>query len=356
MASRAEKRRAERAAQKAFGGKQSEIRLQNPVAGHFSSFIFGNATMQDGVIEQGQNKGQHVVICGAGPSLADTAADYVDKADEVWGCNSALIYLRDRGLRVTHGLTVDQTPHMLEEWATTPDVMYYLASSVHPHLTDLLRINERPYRIFHNYVGLRENPVEYGVCVDCETVVQNANDPCSKCKGENVDRQMMAYEDWIYSALYPATVRAGSGLNTTSRAMDVALFAGFEKITVLGADCALRLHQPRPDCAEGSPEHMDWLRNHAQMHADGSTALRSGATAVTLGGEIDGRWWESKPDMLITAVWMADMANAYPERIELVGDTLPNAIRDKPEDFLARLPQLTDHKGRAVRYHRNPNV
>jgi hypothetical protein len=199
-------------------------------------------------------------------------------------------------------------------------VEYLVASSVHPHLTEHLTAHGRRVRFFHNYVGLKERPVSY-------------------------DGRDMSYEDWMYSALYPATVRVGSGLNAVNRAVDLALFMGFERITVLGADCALRIKSPPPDAPHGSPAHLRWLREDTVMHADGGSALASNASPMTLGGVIDGRYWESKPDMIISAVWLAKFEQLHRGRLVLVGDTLPNALKDKPDEYLRRLPALTDRDG-----------
>ena len=154
----------------------------------------------------------------------------------------------------------------------------------------------------------------------------------------------------MYLSLYPGTLRVGSGLNTVTRAMDLAIAMGFERITVLGADCALRIKRPLPrDTEQGSAEHLAWLREETVMHADGGHALASGATPVTLGGEIDGRWWESKPDMMISAVFMVKMQQHYGEdRLIYVGDTLPNALKGKSEAFLARMPALMDSDGNPI--------
>lgn len=302
------------------------IRLQNPVADHFPGFIFGNATHCDAVVPMGDAAGKHVVICGAGPTLADHAAAWCPGADEVWGCNSALNYLTANGHRVTHGITVDQTPQMVEEWQAAPDVDYLLASTVHPHLTEYLLAQGRRLRFFHNYVGIKEKPVIH--------------------EGRAID-----FENWLYCTLYPPTVVAGAGLNTVTRAIDVALFRGFARITVLGADCALRATAPLPDgVAQFSPEHLEWLKTSVVMHADGGHALRSGATATTIEGEIDGRHWLTKPDMMISATFLTQMAWAYPERITLIGDTLPVALLGKDQAFLDRLPHLSDSSGRPVRY------
>lgn len=372
---RAARRRAER--DPGFVASDQTIQLQNPVAQHFAAFIAGNATIWEAmaleelervkpgeaaavvarltvdgkapeaipmamalreaitthcteqfVVAKDSAVGQHLVLCGAGPSLAEHAAEWCPQGDQVWGCNSALVWLHDQGHKVTHGFTVDQTPHMLEEWLTTPPVEYLLATTVHPHLTELLRHRGHRVRFFHNYAGVEGPPV-----------VQ--------------DGEAMEYEDWLYSILYPATIRAGSGLNSVNRALDLALFAGFERITVLGADCALkRLRPPPTGSIAGTAEHRDWLRTGLVMHADGGHAMASGASEMTLDGEIDGRVWTSKPDMLFSAVDCVDVARAHPGRITFIGDTLVNALMDKPDAFLLRMPTMVAGDGRVLRPNR----
>ena len=348
------------------------IQLQSPVANHFESFIFGNAlhalaiareqidpimpdqcaaidalglSPQDQivrfmplvldhcpdtpVVHEGSAEGQHLVICGAGPSLADHAEEYCRTADQLWGCNSALTWLVAHGYPVTHGFAVDQTPDMLTEWHSAPDVEYLVASTCHVHLIDYLRGTGRRVRFFHNYVGIRKPHVEWP---DAHGVLKRSE-----------------YEDWLYALLYPGTVRAGSGLNAVTRAIDVALCMGFATITVLGADCSLKVTSPRPDGAcVGSPEHLAWLRESVIMHADGGHALASGATMVTLEGEIDGRLWTSKPDMMISAVFLAQMEKKLKGKLRLIGDTLPNAIKGKPASFLNRLPSLVGANGKRI--------
>jgi hypothetical protein len=330
--SRAARRRAVRARRKAekrgeLPPSNGEIILKNPVAGQFGSFIFGNSTHCDRVAEEGSASGQTLVLCGAGPSLADEAAEWCPKGDQVWGCNSALTWLADNGHNPTHGFTVDQTPAMVREWWHAPDVEYLLASSAHPNLTEHLLAAGRRLTWFHNYVGITDKPP-----VEWET--------------DEGERVVLPYEDWLYWYLYPSTIRAGSGLNSVNRALDVAGFMGFGRIIVLGADCALRCTAPPPDGAlPGDPAHTAWLEEHTVMHADGGTALASGATAVTMSGEIDGRRWESKPDMLVSAVWLVMQARNSHGVIEFKGDTLPVALADKPLEYLRRLPNLTGRDG-----------
>ena len=385
--------------------QEQRIHLQNPVSDHFSTWVIGNALVWEtlahdelirvapdaalalepygGLLEyyasdftdralfkkweafrnavdqrleqkfmtrQNEGKGKTLVLCGAGPSLAENAENWFGRlirkmgwvgkqlrrigplrrrmgicwrGDQVWGCNSALHYLVEQGYPVTHGITVDQTPEMLNEWVSVPDVEYLLATTVHPNLSRYLKDSERRIRYFHNFVGMQGPMVGH-------------------------DGTALPFEDWLYVLLYPPTLRCGSGLNTANRALDVAEYMGFDKIYVLGADCALRFSSPPPDAEIGSPEHKAWLEQDVVMHADGGHALASGATAVTLSGEIDGRLWVTKPDMVISAVWLLKQAKRSNGRIELIGDTLPNAIKDKPEEFLSRLPYLETSDGKRV--------
>jgi len=319
------------------------IQLSNPVESFYETFIFANSLKCEKVVELDSCKGQTVVICGAGPSLADEADEWCGKADQLWGANSALTWLIEHGHKPTHGITVDQTPAMVNEWKTTPDVEYLVASTIHPHLTDLLIERGRSITFFHNYVGIKKPPVQWCVCGhDHETGAG-----CLKCECQEYDPRFLSYEDWLYVTLFPGTVRVGSGLNTVTRSIDVALAMGFDKVIVLGADCAIRVKRPLPsNVMAGSEAHLAWLKHETVMHADGGNALASGATPVTIGGMIDGRWWETKPDMAISAMFMHRMREVHgDDRLIFIGDTLPNAIRDKPSEFLAKMPALTDSEG-----------
>jgi len=349
--SRAIKRKSRREAKKAKKAAKTKLPEQsvdliNPQSHNFDQFIFGNSLYCERVVEPEAGKGKTLVIAGAGPSLADHAHEYCEQADEVWGCNSAATWLYENGHKVTHAFTVDQTPHMIEEWLSAPPIEYLLASSVHPHLVEYLLEKKRTIRFFHNFVGIKKPPITLCGCGHMET--DHPVGPCLRCDCEIFEPCTMGFEQWLYALFYPRTVIVGSGLNATTRATELARFMGFDKVWVLGADCALRLKKPRPDAPFGSPEHMKWLKEDTIMHADGGSAVASEATPVTMYGEIDGRPWETKPDLVVTAVWLVKMARAWPW-LELIGDTLPNALMDKDDDFLDRLPSLTDGSGETMR-------
>lgn len=331
---------------------EQTIQLCSPQQTHFEAFIVANAAryLEKGYETRGEflkligentlrgiprmvaentNIGQTVTICGAGPSLADNAEEYAGETTHLWGCNSALTWLCDKGYPVTHGFAIDQGAEMLIEWKSMPDVEYLLATTTHPHLGNLLHQNGRRITYFHNFTGIKKPPVSWP---DEQGVEQSAS-----------------YEYWMYSLLYPSSFMAGSGLNSVTRAIDVAQHMGYDKIVVLGADCALRAKRPQPKARLGSGKHLRWLQRDVQMHADGSNALRSGATPITFTGVIDGRTWVTKPDMAITASSLIQMQKRLGDRLVLVGDTLPNAIKDKPDDFLSQMPALQDSSGEAIK-------
>jgi hypothetical protein len=272
--------------------------------------------------------------------LREEIDGYVDKADQIWGCNSAATWLFDQGYPVTHALTVDQMPHMVKEWYSAPPLKYLLASTVHPHLTKYLKARGRDITFFNNYVGVQGPPL-----LQCECSHFKEAHPagiCLHCGCKEYREIQMPFEMGLYGGLFEETAITGSGLNATTRGLDLAGYMGFKKAYVLGADCAIRLKRRPPEGERfGTPAYMKWLNEDAEMHADGGSAVASEATPITLGGEIDGRWWETKPDLAITASWLVKMAKAIPN-IELVGDTLPNALMDKPDSFLDQLPQLTN--------------
>lgn len=318
---------------------QDHALLMDTLYEHKTGMAYSSKTFHDLVepyagnyiIEPDSAKGQHLVLCGAGPSLNDHIVEWAPKADQLWGCNSAATWLAKQGYPITHALTVDQTPHMYLEWKDAPeDIEYLVATTIHPHLSEWLANTGRRFRYFNNFVGLKKPPVEW------EDVT-----------GE---KRIMGYEEWIYALLFPGTIQAGSGLNTVNRAIDVALHMGFEKITVLGADCAIRTKgQPSKSWALGSPPYLKWLRKNTVMHADGGHALASEATAMVITATIDGRFWMTKPDICISAVWLMKQAKASNGQIELIGDTFPNAIKGKPEEWLARLPRLANSKGETMK-------
>ena len=278
--------------------------------------IRANAPYAKRMAQQHAQKGKTLAICGAGPSLADTAAT-MEHTDHVWACNSAVNFMHDHGYRMTHGFAIDQGEAMLapHEWGTTYPMPYYVASSVHPRLVQHLLAHKRKLTFFHSFLGLPD-PDDW------------TPDP---------RRPDVTYEMTLYTTIYPTSVQVGFGLNSVPRAICLALFLGYSRILVYGADCACTPDAP-PMPFLNTPEYAAWIAA-LPMYADGRCAVQYGDDAVMAEAVIDGTRWHTRPDMVMSAVHMVDMCKQYPQ-IELIGRTLPNALRHQSAEFMADMPRL----------------
>ncbi len=233
------------------------------------------------VLNENEFKGQDLVICGAGPSLAKFRPFLTKFKGEVWGANRALGYLHEWGVSKAKGVAIDPTTNMFGTvWADPPDTDYYLATSVNPGLVWHLENHGRAIRYFHSMRGTDDEP-------------------------------------YLYRLLYPDTCLAGRGLNVVNRALDLAGYLGFKKVYIAGADNALG-----PDGA---------------LYADGSK-LPEGE--VWLHGEIDGKVFKTKADMLMSATELVRVKREFRldgKRVTFLGHTLPNALDGKSEAFLQRV-------------------
>lgn len=285
-----------------------------PDQAHLYAHIEANAPLATRMVVKDDLAGRSVAICGAGPTLA--TARISQRVDEVWACNSALPYLLGKGARVTHGFCIDQGEAMLApaEWGTTYPVEYLLASSAHPKLAQQLVRDGASITWFHSYLGIP--------------------DP----EGWDAAAEGMAYEMMLYRKRFPESVQVGHGLNSVPRAICLAIARGFTKILVYGADCACRVDSP-PMPLLGTPAYEAWMRQLV-IYADGRCADTFGVDAVMAEAVIDRRRWHTRPDMVISARHMVELAEKYPA-VRLVGDTLPNVLRRQSRAFMDRMPALT---------------
>lgn len=253
------------------------IDLASPVQAKLRDFILDNRkTVPLDFIQKGECLGRRVAICGAGPSLADAR---ISGVDDVWACNSALPFLLARGTRVTAAVGIDQTVGLIRDWSDAPDVPYFVASSCDPSTIAHLLSHGRTVRFLHNFVGCDER-------------------------------------EWdLYNETWPGPmIVLGEGLSVTSRAIGLAQWMGYERIDIYGADCAF------------GPDDV--------THANGEIATEAYRNPLIMSGEIDGRVYRTRPDMLMDAVHLVRRVRAAEGRIRLLGDTLPVALLGKSDAFL----------------------
>lgn len=265
-------------------GMDGPMRLTNPMDAHFKDFALANLrrVVEHDIrsVEKNQFKGQVLALCGAGPSLASGP---IYDADEVWGCNSAVNWLASNGRAPTGAVGIDQTERMIDDWHTTPDVTHYVASTIHPRVLDRLIESGRDVRIFHNYVGWGDDEIEF-----------------------------------YNSHPWPASFMMATGATVLSRTIGLAAWMGFRRIDVYGGDCSF---------------------TNGIAHANGETIEEAFGVTSVMQGEIDGRTFQTRPDMLMCAVDLVRLVTAYPGRIRLMGDTLPVALMGYDDAFLDEVIQ-----------------
>lgn len=302
------------------------VQLRMPNSEHLYDQVFANHRSRPRMVTAGSASGR-LAICGAGPSLAEQLAAVAHEPGDVWACNSALPYLCDRGVRVTHGFTIDQGLGMLAtgEWDRVFDVTYLLASSVHPDLVEHLA--DRPLQMFHSFLGLPA--------------------PANWIERDGFG----SYEDWLYRKLYDASICVGAGLNSVPRAISLAVAMGYTDIRVYGADCACRVNPPEPPTADPTPAYTAWLEQLV-MYADGRSPAIYGPHEAMLRYAIDGDVWFTRTDMGISAEHLVKLDREYPGRITYVGDTLVSALQRQSDTFWADMPRLNNLTSCVENLHR----
>lgn len=257
---------------------------------------------------KGSCKGRTLTICGAGPSLAE-AKRRIHRSDEVWGCNRAANWLCDKGWKITHAVSIDPSDAMYKEaWGVLPDVdNYMLATSVDPHLANhvLETLGERtaadgkPRRLefFHSIRGGFPGELD------------------------------------LYRALFKPGPLVGRGLNSVGRCLELALWLGYDRIYLAGAD-----HCLGPD---------------DQMYAGNAKGDVQDPEAICTSEPIGGRVYRTRPDMLMSARALAEEKAEHAETIHFVGsNSLPRAMYEQEKatpGFLKRCVQYESEYAESCR-------
>jgi hypothetical protein len=270
-------------------GVRMAVELHSPVHGRMKEFADANRqTPGLAMLEPDQFKSKRAAICGAGPSLAKHP---IEGADCIFACNSALPYLHSQGAPITAAVGIDQSPGLLREWSDPPDVPYYVASTCDPELIRHLIDHGRTVKFFHSFVGMFERTED-------ETLQQW------------IDREVAYYKSWGV-VMY----MVGTGMTVVSRFYWVATqWLGCERVDLYGADCC--------------------LGENDVAHADGTVATDAYINPLIMQGEINGRRFRTRPDMLQDAVTIARMCQQSNGKLRLIGDTLPVILLGKDEQFL----------------------
>ncbi len=270
--------------------KRNQIKFVNPNTDNFPRNIENAADLVArgvvGMALPGTYTGQAGIVVGSGPSLKDPAVMEALQhryagGHIIYACKAAIKWLFDHDIVPHYGVSMDPGAHIAspKKIFKAPGVTHIIASTSDPMLFDYLLGDKHgpPSRVlvFHSACGL---PTEIH----------------------------------MYKELFPVADVMGGGFNVVNRAIALSLFMGINKLTLAGTDCG-------------------W-RKDAEMYVDGP-AHRPGVD-MNDGGQVDGKVWNTRPDMLASGVAIARMAKEMGDDMTILGDVLPASLMHKDDAFL----------------------
>lgn len=233
------------------------------------------------MIQKDELKDKRIVICGSGNTLKDPEVlaeirKEVDSGALLCACKQAIKFLHDKGFKIDYAVSMDPGSHIAcpEKIYKAPGVKHIIASSSDPELFRYLKDEE--VMIFHSACGFQK-------------------------------------EVMLYKALFNVKDCMGGGYNVINRALAAFIFMGCKPIIMAGVDSGWR---------DGDSFYVDGTNNRPGVDMQDH-------------GVIDGTNWNTRPDMLASAVALAKVAQKYSvDDFKFLGDVLPAKLRDKDDAFL----------------------
>lgn len=301
-------------------GSGQKIKFVNPNTDNYEHNIRSCAARNLPMAPKMFHEGETAVVCGSGPSLKDpevidSIRDAVEDGAVVYACKAAIKFLHEQGIRVDYGVSMDPGAHIADprKIEKVPGVIHIIASTSDPDLFDYLLGDEygdpAEVWVFHSACGFAKqiSPEELKKLSKKEKKLYTR----FEVEGGDVIYQMD--EVSLYKHLFTDGTAIGGGFNVVNRTVSLAQYMGARKIILAGADSG-------------------W-RDNDEMYCDGPEH-RPGI-GMNDKGRVDGKNWNTRPDMLASAVALAKLAkSADPGDFDILGDTLPASLVLKSDDFL----------------------
>lgn len=276
----------------------ASFHFNNPFQSLLPDHIRYSASLELGRVKQGMHAGSRgVIICGSGPSLLKFSVldEIRKKARQGWtivACKEAIRLLRDRKVPVHYSVSMDPTPWQVAKTHIDKDITYCIASSCHPELYRHVLDNRCHALVFHSACGAR-------------------------CEWEGLD------ELGLYKKHHGTAATIMGGYTCANRALGLANFMGFPPSTtwLAGVD-------------------FGW-RDTSEYYAKGAVG-KAGNTVEGRNldmqdhGQVDGRNWNTRIDMLASAV---DVAKRF-KRGQIgrwLGDSLGKSLAKREFAFIDQI-------------------
>lgn len=277
------------------GNPGASFHFSNPFQDKLHEHVRYSASLELGRVRKDMHKGSRgAIICGSGPSLLkfSTLEEIRKKARQGWtiiACKESIRLLRERKVTVHYSVSMDPTPWQVDKTYLDPEITYCIASSCHPNLYRHVLDARCHALVFHSACG-------------------------AKCPETGLD------EIGLYRRYHGYIATVMGGYTCVNRATALASYMGF-------------------------PPSMTWLAGADFGWRDESTYYAKGAVGkagnVTAGknfdmqdhGQVDGRNWNTRIDMLASAVDLAKRLKTG-QIGKWLGDSLGKSLAKRDMAFI----------------------
>lgn len=302
-----------------------KIKFVNPNTDNYEDNLRSCAARKLPMAPRDFHKGETAVVCGSGPSLRDPEVLERIRAEQedgavIYACKAAIKHLADNGIKPDYGVSMDPGAHIADprKIAKVPGVVHIIASTSDPEVFDYLLGSEHgepaTVWVFHSATGFQKEITddEWEALPDEERRLYLKHEDASGVRWFMTEQ--VIYEQWFDD---PACMTGG--FNVVNRTVSLAQYMGAKKVILAGADSG-------------------W-RDGIDMYCDGPQH-RPGVDMKDH-GRVDGQNWNTRPDMLASAVALAKVAQREgPDKFEIIGDTLPRSLQGKDAEFLDQVAKF----------------
>lgn len=233
------------------------------------------------------------VVCGTGPTLTGAIREIralARKGYAIFAVKQSIRILTDLGIKVDYSVAMDPTERQIRKTPVVEGVTYCVASTCHPRMFDYLLNKNADVLLCHSASGAQDGEI-----------------------GE------LDLYDKYFEGVPGNEFVASGGYTVVNRAVSVAEYMGAKRIYIAGAPFGWR---------EGAGYYEGSVKEPAG-NASGPTLDDK--------GQIDGKTWYSKADLMPSAVSLALKAKANPAKYYFMGDSLAAALAARSYEFIERV-------------------
>ena len=277
-------------------------------------------------------KGEKAIICGSGHSLTDPQVlkEIKEKQNAGWlivACKHAVRYLTEQDIKVDYSVTMDPGAHIARpdrKIYRSPGTTHIVASSSDPLLFDYLLSPMKYEDWLRSKTEAEQKRIllfDFDKWKSGElTFPEVPNHPEDHPAKIKLFHSACGVKDEVnlYKKLFKNADTMGGGYNVVNRAYSAMKYMGVSEFIFAGVDCGWRLDTTFYTHGDNPQTGMDMSDQ----------------------GQIDGKEWRTRPDMMASAVSLVQEQRKPGAAITFLGDCMPRSLMTKEDAFLQKMLSL----------------